>query len=65
MFPNFYRNDGNKNVISADLENVSEGHHLQKSLYLGNYTAYCNKTFTKMMTLRLTTKTSHQQTLKI
>ena len=31
---NFHRNDGtvviNKNVISADLENVSQGYHLQK-----------------------------------
>ena len=34
----FHKNDGNlvgnKNVISADLENIGQGHNLQKS-YLG------------------------------
>ena len=32
-----------KKVISADLSNVGQGHHLQKS-YLGYYTATFNQT---------------------
>ena len=28
---------GNKNVISADLGNVGQGHHLQKPLYFCSY----------------------------
>ena len=51
---NVYRNNGNvvenKNVISADLQNIGQGHHLQKS-YLGYYTAEFNQTFTKMILL--------------
>ena len=39
--PNFHRNDGNvtgdKNVISAYLENVDQGTFFQKVLYLGYY----------------------------
>ena len=35
FIPKFYRNDGNvvgnKNVISPDLENVAQYHHLQKT----------------------------------
>ena len=38
---------GNKNVISADLENADKGLQLQKSLYLGYYAAHCNQTFLK------------------
>ena len=37
----------NKSVTSADLESVGQGHHLQKSLNLGYYTADFNQTFTK------------------
>ena len=29
---------GNKNALSSDLENVSQGHHLQQSRYLSFYT---------------------------
>ena len=36
--PNFHENDdtvaGSKNVISADIENIGQRDHLQKSLYL-------------------------------
>ena len=35
---------GNKNVISAYLENVGQGHHLQQS-----YLSYYDQTFIKMM----------------
>ena len=52
FLPNFHIHDGNvagnKNVKSADLENVCQGHRLQKSLYLGLYTTDFNKTFAKM-----------------
>ena len=41
--PNFHQKvatcAGNKSDTSADLENVRKGHHLQKSLKLGVYTA--------------------------
>ena len=40
-----------KNVLAVDLLNVGQGHHLQKSLYIGYYTADFNKTFIKMMQL--------------
>ena len=36
---------GNKNVLSSDLENVSQGHHLQKSRYLTCYTNDLYQTF--------------------
>ena len=40
-FSQIFRNEGiwagNKNVISADLENVGQSHYLQKSLYLCYY----------------------------
>ena len=45
-----------QNVLSYDRENVGQGHHLQKMIYLGFYTADFNQTFTKMMLLWLTTK---------
>ena len=44
------------NVISADLKNVGQCHHLQISLYLGYHTADFNPTLTKMMLLDLTKK---------
>ena len=54
IFTKLYRTDCtlaiNKSVISADLENVGQDHHLQKS-YLGYYTADFNQSFTKMMFL--------------
>ena len=55
----------NKNVISADLENVGQGHHLQKSLFLGYYASDFNQTFTKMLLLWLITKALHQLTSKV
>ena len=55
----------NENVISADLENVGLGHHLQESLYLGYYASDFNQAFIEMMLLWLTTKASHQLTLKV
>ena len=39
-----------KEVISADLENVGQGHRLQK-LYFGYYVIDFNQTFTKIMHL--------------
>ena len=54
-----------KSVISADLESVGQGHHLQKSLNLGYYTADFNQIFTKMLLLVLITKVSYQLTLKV
>ena len=69
LLPHCHTNDGtvvnNKNIISADFENASQGHHLQKPLYLGYYTDDFNQTFTKMMQLGLTTKVSHKLTLKV
>ena len=42
FLPNFHKNDGivagNKNVISADLENVDQWLNLQKSLGVVHYT---------------------------
>ena len=40
---------GNKNVISSDIENVGQGHHLQKSQYLSYHATGFNNTVTKMM----------------
>ena len=68
FLPNFHRNDGtvtgNQNVISADLQNISQGHHLQKS-YLRYYATNFNQTITNIMQLGLATKVSHQLTLKM
>ena len=44
------------NYISADLENVRQWKHLQKSLYLSYYMTGFNQTFTKMMHLEQVTK---------
>ena len=52
-------------VISADRENVRQGHHLQKSLVLGCYMTDFNQTFTKIMQLGLAAKSSYQLTLKM
>ena len=54
----------NKNIISADLENVGQSHRLEKSLYLGSYTTDFNQTF-KEMQLELATIASHHRALKI
>ena len=37
-----------KNVLTSDLENIGQGHHLQKSLYLSYYTNDFYQTFIKM-----------------
>ena len=55
----------NKSVRSADLENVGQGHDLQKSSYLEYFTAGFNQNFTKMLLLVLITKVSDQLTLKV
>ena len=69
FLPNFFRNDGNvannKNVQTANHENVGQSHRLQKSLYLGYDMIDFNQTFTKMIQLGLGTKASHQLTLKM
>ena len=52
-----------QNTILADLEIVGQDHHLQKSLYLGYCTAHFSQSLTKMSLL--TTKASHQLTLKV
>ena len=49
---------GNKMFLSADLENVGQGHQLQKSCH-GYYRTNFNQSFTKMMRLRLAAKVSH------
>ena len=46
---------GNEKAIEADIENVGQGHHLQKSLYLNYYATDPNQTFIKRMALRPTT----------
>ena len=50
---------------TPDLEDVGQVHHLQKSVNLAYYTADFNEIFTKMLLLVLTTKISHQLTLKV
>ena len=54
----------NKYVISADIENVGQGHYFKKS-YLGSYSTDYNQTFTKRVQLGMATKTSRQLTLKM
>ena len=58
--PIIHTNDGtvtsHKNIIYADLENVGQGHYLQKSLYLGYYTTDFNQSSTKLLLLGQTTK---------
>ena len=49
---------GNKNVLSADLQNVGQFHPLQKSLYLGYFRTDFYQSFTKMMQLGLAAKAS-------
>ena len=56
---------GNKNVISADLENVGQGHHLHNSLYLGYYMTDFIQSFIKMMQQGLAAKVSYQLILKM
>ena len=50
---------GNKNVISAYLENLGQGHCLQKSYISCSVTSF-NQIFTTMMQLRLASKVLHQ-----
>ena len=49
ILQDFDHNDGiatgNKKVLSSDLENVGQVHHLQKSLYLSYYTKGFHQTF--------------------
>ena len=52
-------------AISADLENVDQGHHLEKTLYLGNYMTEFNQSFTKMTQLGMAAKASHQLIFKM
>ena len=46
FLPKFHRNDGNiarnRNIISADLENLGQGHHLKKS-YIDSYAINFNQ----------------------
>ena len=62
FLPEFDHNDGiwvgNKNVLSSDLGNVGQGHHLQKSLYLSYYMNDFYQSFIEMMTTWPTTKMS-------
>ena len=68
LLPNYQRNNStvasNKNAKSANLDNVGQGHHLQKLLFLGYYMTDFNKTFTKMMQLVLTAKVLYQLIMK-
>ena len=49
------------NIYSPDLENVGQGHRLQKS-YLGYYMTYFKQSFTKMIRVGLAARASHQLT---
>ena len=61
---NFASGADNKSVTSADLEMVVQGYHLHKSVNLGYYTGDFNQIFSNKLLLALTTKVSHQLTLK-
>ena len=54
-----------KNVLSSDLENVGQGHHLHKSLYLSYYTTDFYHTFIQIISLWPATKMSYKLTLKM
>ena len=67
-----------KKVLSSDLENVGQGHHLQESLYFSYNTNVGQRHYisalikrptptklTKMMQLGLATKVSHQLIMKV
>ena len=53
---------GNKKVLSSDLENVGQGHHLQKSLYVSYYANDLYQTYINTMTMWPATKISYQLT---
>ena len=52
---NFDHNDcvmaGNKNILLFDLENLGQGHHLQKLLYLSYYRTNFYQTFIEIMAM--------------
>ena len=54
-----------KRVLSSELKNVGQGHHLHKSLYLGYYTTDFYQTFLKMIALLPAENKSYQLTLKM